>query len=140
MVENEFYRFSCPKLAFVIIVVMVVGSLFCLDNTIPFYIILNVISFNNDLDIYICNAITGSIPLLGGLSVPDGIICPVVSGFGTDMVYHIFFYRNLQFTNHVIIIKTKVLLPQAWVTLVDFGYPVFGPLVFLPPKTYIIWL
>jgi len=30
---------------------------------------------------------------------------------------NIFFYQNLQFLNHVIIIKTKVLLPQSQVTL-----------------------
>ena len=29
-----------------------------------------------------------------------------------------------QFINNVIIIKTKVLLPQAYVTLADFGDPV----------------
>jgi hypothetical protein len=30
-------------------------------------------------------------------------------------------YSNLQFLNNVIFIKTKVLLPQAYVTLTDFG-------------------
>jgi hypothetical protein len=39
------------------------------------------------------------------------------------------FYQNLQFLNHVIIIKTKVLLPQAYVTL-----PCLDPLVYLLPK------
>jgi hypothetical protein len=27
---------------------------------------------------------------------------------------------------HININKTKVLLPQAWVTLADFGYPVYA--------------
>ena len=31
---------------------------------------------------------------------------------------------NLQFLNNVIIIKTKVLLPQAYVILADFDYTV----------------
>jgi len=33
-------------------------------------------------------------------------------------------YQNLQFLNRVIIIKAKVLPPQAEVTIADFGYPV----------------
>ena len=33
------------------------------------------------------------------------------------------FYKNVQFPRHVNIIKTKILLPQAHVTLVDFGSP-----------------
>jgi hypothetical protein len=33
------------------------------------------------------------------------------------------YYWNLQFLNNVIIHKTKALLPQAYVTLADFGYP-----------------
>ena len=33
-------------------------------------------------------------------------------------------YWNLQFLNNVIINKTKVLLPQAYVTLTESGYPV----------------
>jgi hypothetical protein len=31
---------------------------------------------------------------------------------------------HTQFLNNIIIIKTKVLLPQAKMTLTDFGYPV----------------
>ena len=42
----------------------------------------------------------------------------------TWFLRYIFFYRNLQFLSHVIIIKTKVLLPHTWVTLADFGYSV----------------
>jgi hypothetical protein len=34
------------------------------------------------------------------------------------------YYWNLQFLNNVSINKTKVLLPQALVTLADFAYPV----------------
>ena len=46
-------------------------------------------------------------------------------------------YRNLQFLNHVIDIKSKVLLPQVYVTLSDFGYPLhaFG---FSAPKIFLI--
>jgi len=44
--------------------------------------------------------------------------------------------QRRQFLYMVIIIKTKVLLPQAYVTLADFGYLVLGPLVFLLPKTF----
>jgi hypothetical protein len=40
------------------------------------------------------------------------------------MAYYIYFYYwNLQFLNNVIINKTKGLLPEAKVTLGDFGYP-----------------
>ena len=48
--------------------------------------------------------------------------------FYTDIVIYIYiytricFHRNLQFLNHVIIIQTKVFLPQ--VTLTNFSYPV----------------
>ena len=42
----------------------------------------------------------------------------------TDRVYMIYFYQNSQFPNHVIIIKTYILLPRAYVTLTDFDYPV----------------
>ena len=37
------------------------------------------------------------------------------------------FYCKLQFLNHVIIIKTKVLLAQAYVTMADFWLPWLGP-------------
>ena len=47
---------------------------------------------------------------------PRGIIRPVVSASSLDVAYQIFFFRNLQFLNHTIIIKTKVLLPQPQVT------------------------
>ena len=44
--------------------------------------------------------------------------------FGTNMVPHglldIICYLNLQFLNHIFIIKTKVLLPQPYVILTDF--------------------
>ena len=45
----------------------------------------------------------------------------------------IIYYWNLQFLNNVIINKTKVLLPQAYVTLADFAYPVLRPSA---PKTF----
>ena len=34
------------------------------------------------------------------------------------------YYRNLLLLNKLIILKTKVLLPQAYVTLADYYYPV----------------
>jgi hypothetical protein len=45
------------------------------------------------------------------------------------------FYRNSQFLNRVIIIKTKVLPTQIWVTFPNFDYPdkTFG---FLAPKNF----
>ena len=39
-------------------------------------------------------------------------------------MYLYIYYWSLEFLNNVVIIKTKVLLPQAYVTLTDFGYPV----------------
>ena len=46
-----------------------------------------------------------------------------------------FYYWNLQCLNNVIIFKTKVLFPHAYVTLTDFDYPQsgLGPLVLLLP-------
>ena len=46
------------------------------------------------------------------------------------------YYLYLQFLNDVIIIKTKVLHPQGWVTLDDFCYPVWNLLVLLLPNTF----
>ena len=43
--------------------------------------------------------------------------------------------RLLGLLKRVIIIKYKVLIPRAYVTLVDFGYPVYA-LLFLLPKTF----
>ena len=51
-----------------------------------------------------------------GLLVADGIIRPCFIRY--------IYYWNLQFLNNIIINKTKVLLPQAWVTLADFVDPV----------------
>ena len=59
-----------------------------------------------------------------GQSVAAGIIRPVFSALApTHGLIHVF-YKNVQFPSHVNIIKTKILLPQAHVTLVDFGSPV----------------
>ena len=41
---------------------------------------------------------------------------------------NIYFYRNLQFINNVIIIKTKVVLPRAYATLADLAI-LFVPLL-----------
>ena len=51
----------------------------------------------------------------GGLLVPDNIICLEVSV--SALVRYIIYFWNLQFINNVIIIKTNVLISQAWVTL-----------------------
>ena len=60
----------------------------------------------------------------GGLLVPEGIIHLVVSDSILTWFIRYIYYWNLQFLNHVIINKTKVLLPQTYVTLANFGYPV----------------
>jgi hypothetical protein len=60
----------------------------------------------------------------GGLLVLEGIIRPVVSASGLTWFIRYIYFWNLQFLNNVIINKTKVLLPQVYVTLADFGYPV----------------
>ena len=65
--------------------------------------------------------VTGSIPLL----VEWGdIIRPVVSILAQAWSIRYIYYWNLQFLNNAIIIKTKVLLPQAEVNLglAKFGY------------------
>ena len=49
-------------------------------------------------------------------------IPPSSQCFSTGVVYLTFCHWNLQFLSHVTIIKTKVLLPQAKVTLAKFGY------------------
>jgi hypothetical protein len=63
-------------------------------------------------------------PFAQGCCVPDAIIHPVISVSALALfIWHIY-YLILQFLNNVIIIRTKVLFPQAMVTLVDFGRPV----------------
>jgi hypothetical protein len=59
-------------------------------------------------------------------SVQLSFVCDQRQEHGADLV-RIYFYTNmtnLQFLNNVNINKTKVLLPQAKVTLDDFCYPV----------------
>jgi hypothetical protein len=41
--------------------------------------------------------------------------------FSNEFAFHV---SIIQFLNHVVIIKTKVFLPQAYVTLADFCYHV----------------
>ena len=88
------------------------------------------------LDIYVCITITGSIPLLvdyqyrvdisaGGLSVPEGIIRLVISVSALLWLIRYIYYSYLQFLNNIIIIKTKVVLLQRHVTLVDCGDVVY---------------
>ena len=57
----------------------------------------------------------------GGLLVPGCIISPVVSVSGLILFIKYVCHWHLQFLNHVIIIKTKVLLPQTYLTLADVG-------------------
>jgi hypothetical protein len=42
----------------------------------------------------------------------------------TDIAYQIYFYRNSQLPNDVIIIKTNLLFPESETKLYYFGYPV----------------
>jgi hypothetical protein len=56
----------------------------------------------------------------GGVFVPQGIIRPVVSASALTWFIRYIYYWNFQFLNNVIINKTKVLLPQAYVTLADY--------------------
>jgi len=48
---------------------------------------------------------------------PEGII-------RTDMLFYLFVLSKFTIPNYVIIIKTKILLPKAYLPFVDFGYPV----------------
>jgi len=59
----------------------------------------------------------------GRLLVPNGIIRPVVSASTlTWFIRYIFITEMIKFLNNVFIIKTKVLLPNAQVTLAAFSY------------------
>ena len=67
------------------------------------------------------------IDISSGLLFPGGIIhtdCSVLAPF-----IRYIYYWNLQFINNVIITNTKVPIPQAYVTLDDFGY-----------RAYILWV
>ena len=61
---------------------------------------------------------------VGELLVADGSIRPVVSASALTLLTRYIKYRKLSFLKHVIIIKTKILLPQEYVFLADFCYPV----------------
>ena len=64
----------------------------------------------------------------GEIFVPDDIIHPGISV--SALIY-------LQFLNHIIIIKTKVLLfHQAWVIIADFDYLVQTPSGFYASKCF----
>ena len=56
----------------------------------------------------------------GGISVQECSIRPVVSASALPRFIRYIYYWNLHFLNNVIINKTKVLLPQAYVTLADY--------------------
>ena len=59
----------------------------------------------------------------GGLLLTEDIIPPVVNASALTLFITYIYYENLQFLNNVIITKTKVLTPRAYVTFVDFGCP-----------------
>ena len=92
------------------------------------------------LDIYVFITITQLKPLMvyDGLLIPEGIIRPVVSVSALTWFIRYIYYWNLEFLSNVIIIKTKVLLPQVlWLfcwgplillltnTIKLFGFPIF---------------
>jgi hypothetical protein len=102
---------------------------------------------STNFDIYVFNHYHWFDTSASGLLVPEGMIRPEVSASSSQKsVLHpprsqcfilpevsasaltwfvrYIYYGNLQFLNNVIINKTEVLLPQAYVTLADFGYPV----------------
>ena len=60
-----------------------------------------------------------------GLLVIEDIIRPLISASALTWFIRCIHYWNLQFLNNVIINKTKVLLHQAQVILVDVGYSVY---------------
>ena len=75
-------------------------------------------------DIYAFIITTGTIPLLvdyQSSSVSSALYSVLRQWHG---LLDIIWYWHLQFQNNIIINKTKLLLPRAWITLVDFGYPV----------------
>ena len=56
------------------------------------------------------------------------------------MVYYYIYYWNLQFLNNVIINKTNVILPQAYMTLNVFWLSLLGHLVLMLQEVSIIRL
>jgi hypothetical protein len=60
-----------------------------------------------------------------GLFVYEGVIRPMVSVSALTWFIRYISYSNLQFLNNVVINKTKVPFPQAYVTLADIGYLVY---------------
>jgi hypothetical protein len=58
--------------------------------------------------------------------------------FSVDLldIFIIVIVIDLQFLNNVIIIKTKVLLPQTYVILADFDYTVCRPIGFIALKHF----
>jgi len=69
--------------------------------------------------------VIGTDNIAGGLLAPEGIIRLVVSASALAWLIIYIYYSKL-FLNKVIINRTKVLLPQALVTLADFGYHVYA--------------
>ena len=70
-----------------------------------------------------------------GLLVPKCIISPEVVVLTTTWFIRFIYYRKLQFLNCVIMIRTKVLLPQTYVTLPNLEI-MLRPFSFLAPKDF----
>ena len=60
-----------------------------------------------------------------GLFVYEGVIRPMVSVSALTWFIRYISYSNLQFLNNVVINKTKVPLPQAYLTVAEIGYLVY---------------
>ena len=57
---------------------------------------------------------------------PEGMIHPVVSVSALTRFIRCIYFWNWQFLNNVTITKANDPLPQAYMTLSDFGYPVWS--------------
>jgi hypothetical protein len=64
------------------------------------------------------------------------IILPVVGAMALTWFVRYIFFSKYAMLYHVIIIKTKVILPLGIGDLGRFGISCLGPLVFLLPKTF----
>ena len=66
---------------------------------------------------------------VGGLLVPESIIRPEVSVWALTLFIR-YVLLNLQLLNNIIINKSQVLLPQALMTFINIGYPVYALLFY----------
>ena len=88
-----------------------------------------------NVDIYVFYYYHWADTAAGWLLAPEGIIRPVVSILALSLFIRYICHWNLQFLNNIIMIKTKVLIPRAYVTFVGFGY-MFRHFVFIAPKHF----